>query len=97
MNLASVQVSVNSTEYLGNLKNTSKDRHKENYLAFFHSKNPRQKDRHKLDRKTRYWIDFLKQENYLLTPLAEIFKDVLSGGRENPYIALRIENKNFFF
>ena len=72
------------------------EKHKENYLAFFHSKN-RKKDRHKLGRKTRYWIDFFKQENYLLTSLADIFKNSLSGGRENPYIALSIDNKNLFF
>ena len=91
LNLA-VQVSVLS-EYFQIKKY---ERNKENYLAFFHSKN-RKKDRHKLGRKTRYWIDFLKQENYLLTSLADIFKNSLSGGREKPYIALSIDNKNLFF
>jgi len=57
----------------------------------------RKGDRHKLDRKTRHWRDFLKQENYHLTSLEEILKSVLSGGRENPYLTLRISNKNFFF
>jgi hypothetical protein len=71
-------------------------RNKENNLDFFHSKT-RKKDRHKLPRKTRYWIDFFKQENYLLTSLDNIFKNSLSGGRENPYIALDIDNKNLFF
>lgn len=96
MNLA-VQVSVNSTGYLQPLKKTKHGQSKEGHFDFFYSKNFRKKDRHKLGRKTRYWIDFLKQENYLLTPLEGIFKDVLSGGRENPYIALYIENKNLFF
>ena len=73
-----------------------KDRKREEYFNFFHLKN-RKKDRHKLSRKTRYWIDFFKQENYLLTSLEVIFKVGLSGGRENPYIALYIENKNFVF
>jgi len=88
-----VQVSVPQTGYFPIKKY---EKHKENYLTFFHPKE-RKKDRHKLDRKTRYWIDFLKQENYLLTSLEEIFKGVLSGGRENPYIALKIDNKNLFF
>lgn len=86
-------VSVNQTGYFQIKKY---ERHKESYLTFFHSKE-RKKDRHKLNRKTRYWIVFFKQENYLLTPLEEILKGVLSGGRENPYIALRIDNKNLFF
>ena len=94
-NLA-VQASVNQTECLINQKNTSRDKSKENPLNFFHS-TARKKDRHKLSRKTRYWIDFFKQENYLLTSLEKIFKVGLSGGRENPYIALRIDNKNLFF
>ena len=86
------QVSVHP-EYLYPQKKPK--RNKENYLAFFHSKN-RKKDRHKLSRKTRYWIDFFKQENYLLTSLADIFKNSLSGGRET-HIALVINNKNLFF
>jgi len=73
------------------------ERHKGDYLSFFYSKNTRKKDRHKLSRKTRYWNDFFKQENYLLTSLSDIFKNSLSGGRENPYIALSINNKNLFF
>lgn len=92
MNLPSVQVSVNP-EYLQNQKE-KKDRYLSGYL---YQKNPRQKDRHRLDFKTRHWVRFFKQENYLLTPLEEIFKGALSGGCEKPYIALRIENKNLFF
>ena len=72
------------------------ERHKGNPLTFFHPKN-RKKDRHKLDFKTRHWVRFFKQENYHLTSLEEILKSVLSGGRENPYLTLRISNKNFFF
>lgn len=59
--------------------------------------NPRKKDRHKLNFKTRHWVRFFKQENYLLTSLEEIFKVGLSGGCETSYIALRIDNKNLFF
>ena len=95
MNLASVQVSVHP-EYLGNLKNTLKDKPKESYLNFFHPKG-RKKDRHKLNFKTRHWVRFLKQENYLLTSLEGIFKNSLSGGCRFSYIALRIDNKNLFF
>lgn len=90
-----VQVSA-QPEYWQPLK-SKKDKNKENYPSFFHSKDTRKKDRHKLSRKTRYWIDLFKQKNYFLTSLEEIFKNNLSGGRENPYIALRIENKNLFF
>ena len=82
-----------SPEYLQTPKE-KKDRYLNGYLC---QKNARQKDRHKLDRKTRYWINFFKQENYHLTSSEETFKNSLSGGREKPYIALRIENKNFFF
>lgn len=92
MNCPNVQVSVNP-EYFQIKKY---ERHKENYLLSFYSKS-RKQDRHKFTRKTRYWIDFFKQENYLLTSLEEIFKVGLSGGRENSYIALYIENKNLFF
>lgn len=92
-NLA-VQVANLNTAYFQSLKKYEKP--KESYLTFFHSKN-RKKDRHKLSRKTRYWINFLKQRNYLLTSLDKIFKNSLSGGRENPYIALEIDNKNLFF
>lgn len=73
-----------------------KDRKWEGYLNFFHSKE-RKKDRHKLNFKTRHWVRFFKLENYLLTPLEEIFKVDLSGGCETSYIALRIDNKNLFF
>jgi hypothetical protein len=93
LNLA-VQVSV-QTEYL-QTKKTKRGQNKENCLSLFHLKD-RKKDRHKLNRKTRYWIDFFKQENYLLTSLEDIFKNSLSGGRETSYIALRIDNKNLFF
>ena len=93
---SAVQVAGLNTAYSQPPKE-KKDRKWEAYLNFFHSKNTRKKDRHKLGRKTRYWINFLQQENYLLTPLEEIFKGSLSGGRENPYIALDIENKNLFF
>jgi len=93
MNLPRIQVADLNTAYFQIKKD---ERHKEDCLSFFYSKN-RKKDRHKLSRKTRYWIDFFKQENYLLTSLAGIFEEVLSGGRENPYIALYIENKNLFF
>ena len=88
------QVSVNSTTYLHPLKKY--ERHKENYLNFFHSKE-RKKDRHKLNFKTRHWVRFLKQENYLLTSLEELIGDTLSGGCRFSYIALRIDNKNLFF
>ena len=65
------------------------------YLRLRHS---RKADRHKLDRKTRYWRDFLKQENYHLISLENLLqKNLLSGGRENPYIALSISNRSFFF
>jgi hypothetical protein len=60
----------------------------------------RKADRHKLDRKTRYWRDFLKQENYHLISLENLLqKNLLSGGRENAYIALTISNNRslFFF
>ena len=60
-------------------------------------KNTRQKDRHKLNFKTRHWVRFLRQENYLLTPLEEIIKQTLSGGCRFSYISLRIDNKNLFF
>ncbi len=69
---------------------------KENYLNFLSSK-ARKKDRHKLNFKTRHWVRFLGQENYLLTSLEEIIGGALSGGCGNPYIALRIDNKNLFF
>ena len=72
------------------------EKHKENYLTFFHSKE-RKKDRHKLNFKTRHWVRFLRQENYFLTSLEEIFKDTLSGGCRFSYIALSIDNKNLFF
>ena len=59
--------------------------------------NSRKKDRHKLDRKTRYWRDFLKSENYHLISLENLIqKNLLNGGRET-YIALAINNKKFFF
>jgi len=89
MNLPRIQVSVHP-EYFQIKKY---ERNKEKYFNL----NSRKKDRHKLSRKTRYWIDFFKQENYLLTSLENIFKNSLSGGRENPYIALDIGNKNLFF
>ena len=93
MNLASVQVAELNTAYL----QTPKEK-KGRYLSrYLYQKNPRQKDRHKLDFKTRHWVRFFKQENYHLTSLEEIFKGALSGGCEKPYIALRIENKNLFF
>ena len=82
-----------STEYFQIKKN---EKCKENYLAFFHPKE-RKKDRHKLNFKTRHWVRFLKQENYLLTSLEEILKGALSGGCRFSYIALRIDNKNLFF
>jgi len=93
MNLPSIQVPVNQTEYFQIKKD---ERNKETYLAFFHPKN-RKKDRHKLDFKTRHWVRFLRRENYLLTSLEEIIGDTLSGGCRFSYIALRIDNKNLFF
>jgi len=72
------------------------EKHKENHLTFFHSKE-RKKDRHKLNFKTRHWVRFLRQENYLLTSLEEIIKGSLSGGCRFSYIALDIDNKNLFF
>lgn len=72
------------------------EKQQENYLVFFHPKE-RKKDRHKLNFKTRHWVRFLSQENYLLTSLDNIFKNSLSGGCETSYIALRIDNKNLFF
>jgi len=87
------QVSVLQTEYLQIKKHEKK---KENYLTFFHPKD-RKKDRHKLNFKTRHWVRFLRQENYLLTSLEEILKGALSGGCRFSYIALRIDNKNLFF
>jgi hypothetical protein len=57
----------------------------------------RKSDRHKLDRKTRYWRDFLKTKNYHLISLENLLqKNLLNGGREI-YIALAINNKNCFF
>jgi len=50
MNLPRIQVADLKTVYFQIKKD---ERHKENYLAFFYSKN-RKKDRHKLSRKTRY-------------------------------------------
>jgi len=91
MNLASVQVADLNTAYLHPLKKNEKDRGK--YLNL----NSRKKDRHKLNFKTRHWVRFFKQENYHLTLLEVIFEGALSGGCGNPYIALRIENKNLFF
>ena len=85
------QVSIHP-EYLQTTE--KKDRYLNGYL---HQKNTRQKDRHKLNFKTRHWVRFLKQENYLLTSLADIFKNSLSGGCEISYIALSIDNKNLFF
>jgi len=93
MNLPSIQVSVSSTGYFQIKKY---DKQQENYLAFFHPKE-RKKDRHKLNFKTRHWVRFLNQENYLLTSLEEIVKGSLSGGCRFSYIALRIDNKNLFF
>ena len=87
-----VQVSA-QTEY-SQIKKYEKK--KENCLNFFHSKE-RKKDRHKLNFKTRHWVRFFKQENYLLTSLEEIIKSSLSGGCRFSYIALRIDNKNLFF
>jgi len=72
------------------------EKQQENYLVFFHPKE-RKKDRHKLNFKTRHWVRFLSQENYLLTSLDNIFKNSLSGGCETSYITLRIDNKNLFF
>jgi len=94
MNLPSIQVADLNTAYF-QIKKYERNKG-ENHLDFFHPKD-RKKDRHKLDRKTRYWIDFLKLENYLLTSLEKIIKSSLSGGREDPYISLRIDNKNLFF
>ena len=72
------------------------EKHKENHLTFFHPKE-RKKDRHKLNFKTRHWVRFFKQENYLLTSLEEILNATLSGGCRFSYIALSIDNKNLFF
>jgi len=94
MNLPSVQVADLNTAYLHQSKKDEKQ--KENYLAFFYPKE-RKKDRHKLNFKTRHWVRFLRQENYLLTSLEEIFKGSLSGGCRFSYIALEIDNKNLFF
>jgi len=64
------------------------------HLRFCHN---RKADRHKLDRKTRYWRDFLKQENYHLISLEKLLqKNLLNGGREI-YLALAINNRTFFF
>lgn len=94
LNLA-VQASVNSTECLINQK-SKRSKNQENLLAFSPSKN-RKKDRHKLNFKTRHWVRFLRQENYLLTSLEEIFKQSLGGGCRFSYISFRIDNKNLFF
>jgi hypothetical protein len=79
----------------------SKLKYEKNQGDFFRSKkspDTRKGDRHRLDRKTRYWIDFLKSEKYQLTSAEKIIsQSVLSGGRESPYIALAINNKNLFF
>lgn len=83
-----------NTDYLQPLKKQEKN--KENYLNFFHPKG-RKTDRHKLNFKTRHWVRFFKQENYLLTSLEEILNATLSGGCRFSYIALRIDNKNLFF
>jgi len=88
------QVAEINTDYLHQSKKQEKN--KENHLIFFHSKE-RKKDRHKLNFKTRHWVRFLRQENYLLTSLEEIIKNSLSGGYRFSYIALRIDNKNLFF
>ena len=84
----SVQV---STRYLPKGKNKQRNREENLHL------NPRKKDRHKLNFKTRHWVRFLSQENYHLTLLEKIFKKALSGGCRFSYIALRIDNKNLFF
>ena len=89
-----IQVADLNTAYLHPLKKN--ERRRENHLAFFHPKE-RKKDRHKLNFKTRHWVRFLKQENYLLTSLEKIIKSSLSGGCRFSYIALRIDNKNLFF
>ena len=94
MNLPSIQIADLNTAYLHLQKKYEKP--KENPLNFFHS-TARKKDRHKLNFKTRHWVRFLGQENYLLTLLEEIIGGALSGGCGNPYIALRIDNKNLFF
>jgi hypothetical protein len=64
------------------------------YLRPHHN---RKTDRHKLDRKTRYWRDFLKQENYHLISFENLLqKNLLNGGREI-YLALAINNRTCFF
>jgi|SRR6185312_330036 len=78
------------TGYLPNLKERK-------IGGYSRSKDTRKGDRHKLDFKTRYWVRFLEQENYHLTPLGREFKDIKSGGRRLPYLSLRIRNKNLFF
>jgi hypothetical protein len=93
-NLA-VQASVLQTEYLQNQQN-NQTKLQGGYSQLLYWKN-RKKDRHKLDFKTRHWVRFFKQENYLLTSLEGIIKNSLSGGCENPYIALDIDNKNLLF
>lgn len=103
MNFA-VQVSVNQTGYLHSLEKNKHGKHRENYHRDYYQNNrtkyqvkdTQQKDRHKLDFKTRHWVRFLKQENYLLTSLEQVLKGmVLSGCRI--YISLIINHKNLFF
>jgi len=61
MNLA-VQVSANQTGYLHSLKKNKHGKHRENYhrdyyqnhRAKYQAKNPKKKDRHKLNFKTRH-------------------------------------------
>src|SRR6185437_10202143 len=53
-------------------------------------------DRHRLDSKTRYWINFLRTEGYNLVSPEDLAKSI-SGGRET-FLALAIISKqNLFF
>ena len=104
MNFA-VQVSANQTGYLHSLEKNKHGKHRENYhrdyyqnhRAKYQAKDTQQKDRHKLNFKTRHWVRFLKQENYLLTPLEGALKGMVLSGCETPHITLKIGNKNLFF
>src|ERR1051325_10633946 len=78
-------------------KNVLNDRRSRGSFRLHHSKSNRKGDRHKLDRKTRYWRDFLKSENYHLISLENLLqKNLLNGGREI-YLALAINNRSCFF
>jgi len=53
-------------------------------------------DRHRLDSKTRYWVNFLQKEGYKLVSPEDLSKSI-SGGRETFLALAIIRDKNLFF